>query len=308
MENRILKRDLLSEAMYQTVVRASTSLPRDVKSKLLEYLQKERHALARFHLETIMKNCALGEERGRVLCPDTGYPLFYIRTGDRVKVEGGWSILYEAAKEAVEKATAAGQLRPNMVHPITRKNPGTNTGPFIPDIEVRFDPEIDFMEITAIPKGGGGEIFGTFFKMMVPADGKQGIFKFILDSMKESTYAGKTCPPNIVGVGIGGTTDLCMRIAKQAAVLRPIGSRHPEPEIASWEEDLVESLKDSGIGPMGMGGGSGILDLHIEYAACHTAGLPVAFNAQCCLARRKTARVIPEGEISYHDFPEWNYR
>lgn len=308
MKELFLNRHTISDVMYETVVKASTSLPSDVKNKLFEYLNREKYEKAKFHLEMIINNCELGEEKGRLLCTDTGYPLFYIRMGNNVKVQGGFSTLYEVAREVIEKATANGQLRPNMVHPITRKNPGTNTGFFIPDVEIRFDSEIDFMEMVFVPKGGGGEIFGTFYRMMVPADGMKGSMKFILDCIKGSTYAGKTCPPNIIGIGIGGTADICMKIAKEAAILRPIGSRHPDKEISSLEEELVEIIKVSGIGPMGMGGWSGVLDVHIEYAACHAAGLPVAFNAQCCLSRRKVARITLDNQISYCDFSDWNYR
>jgi fumarate hydratase subunit alpha len=308
MDEFFISRDTLSEVMYNVMVKACLIIPSDVKSKLLEYLQKESDEIAKFHLDMIIKNCAISEEKERLPCPDTGYPLFYVRLGDKVRLGGGFSVLYEVGKEAVRRATASGFLRPNMVHPLTRSNPGSNTGYYIPDVEVRFDSQIDFLEIVAIPKGGGGEIFGTFYRMMVPADGKKGIVKFILDCIRDSTYAGKTCPPNIIGIGIGGTADLCMKIAKEAAILRPIGSRHPDPSISSLEEELVQAVKDSGIGPMGMGGGSGILDVHIEYAACHAAGLPVAFNAQCSLSRRKVARITPDHQISYSDFPNWNYR
>lgn len=296
------------EMMYNSMMMAATRIPSDVKNKLFEYLEKEKNDIAKFHLEMIIKNCELGERNGKIPCPDTGYPLFYVRAGENVRIEGGFSALYELSKEAIKKATANAYLRPNMVHPITRKNPGTNVGYYLPAVEIRLDPQIDFLDIIAIPKGGGGEIFGTFYRMMVPADGMRGILKFILDSIKESTYAGKTCPPNVIGIGIGGTADLCMKIAKEAAILRPIGSRHPDKEISSLEEELVQMVQDVGIGPMGMGGWSGVLDVHIEYAACHAAGLPVAFNAQCSLTRRKVARITPDNPIAYSDFPEWNYR
>ncbi len=304
----MVSRNTASEMMYNSMVMAATLIPSDVKDRLLDFLQKEENQIARFHLEMIIENCELGEKKGKIPCPDTGYPLFYIRAGDNVRIEGGFSTLYDLGKEAVKKATARAYLRPNMVHPITRKNPGTNVGSYIPAVEIRLDPQIDFLDIIAVPKGGGGEIFGTFYRMMVPADGMKGILKFILDSIKESTYAGKTCPPNVIGIGIGGTADLCMKIAKEAAILRPIGSRHPEEEISRLEEELVEMVQDAGIGPMGMGGRSGVLDVHIEYAACHAAGLPVAFNAQCSLTRRKVARFTSDHQITYSDFPEWNYK
>ncbi len=308
MKEFLVGRDTVLNMMYESMVLAATLLPMDVKKRLSEYLEREKSEIARFHLNMILENCRLGEEKGRIPCPDTGYPLYYVRAGENVRMEGGFSSLYELSKEAVRKATAETYLRPNMVHPLTRKNPGTNVGNYLPAVEFRIDPEIDFLDIIAVPKGGGGEIFGTFYRMMVPADGMRGILKFILDSIKESTYAGKTCSPNVVGVGIGGTADLCMKIAKEAAILRLIGSRHPDPEISSLEEELVKSVQDVGIGPMGMGGWSGVLDVHVEYAACHAAGLPVAFNAQCCLTRPKVGRITSDHRITYGNLPEWSYR
>jgi tartrate/fumarate subfamily iron-sulfur-dependent hydro-lyase alpha chain len=308
MKELYVSKTTLYNMMYNSMVMAATLMPSDVKNILFKYLEEEKYDLAKIHIEMIVKNCELSEKEGRLICPDTGSPLFYVRVGDNVRIEGGFSALYEVSKEVIKKATENGRLRPNMVHPITRVNTGTNVGYYLPKVEIRFDPKIDFLDIIAIPKGGGSEIFGTFYKMMFPADGKKGIIKFILDCIKESTYAGKTCPPNVIGIGIGGTADICMKIAKEAAVLRPIGSRHPDKEIASLEEELVQLVKDSGIGPMGMGGGSGILDVHIEYAVTHTAGLPVGFNAQCSLSRRKVARFTLSNEIIYSDFPEWNYR
>ena len=308
MKELFVSRDTVYDMMYNSMVMAATLMPSDVKNTLLEYLEKEEYEIAKLHLETIIKNCELAEKEGRLLCPDTGSPLYYVRAGDNVRIEGGFSTLYEVSKEAVRKATANARLRPNMVHPITRKNPGTNVGYYLPKVEIRFDPQIDFLDIIAIPKGGGSEIFGTFYRMMYPADGKKGIMKFILDSIKESTYAGKTCPPNVIGIGIGGTADICMKIAKEAAILRPIGSRHPDKEIASLEEELVQMVKDSGIGPMGMGGWSGVLDVHIEYAVTHTAGLTGCLQCPVLFKSKKSCPITLDNQITYSDFPEWNYR
>jgi tartrate/fumarate subfamily iron-sulfur-dependent hydro-lyase alpha chain len=190
-----------------------------------------------------------------------------------------------------------------MCHPLTRENPGNNTGSYIPSVEIKFDSGIDYMEVTFVPKGGGAEIFGTFYRMMFPGDGKQGIMKFILECAGESTYAGGTCPPNILGIGIGGTADICMKIAKEAAVLRPIGSRHPEPEIAQMEIDLLEAINMLNRGPMGGGGITTLFDAHIEYAATHTAALAVGFSSQCALAKRATGKLGKDGQIQYADFP-----
>lgn len=297
------------EMMYNSIVMAVNIMPEDVKSKLSELMAKERNEVARLNLELTMRNCIdLNKNGDQPLCPDTGSPLYYVRIGDNVRIERGFSALYKESKKAVRDATMNTKLRPNMVHPITRMNTGTNLGYYTPRVQLTFDPNIDYMDVVAVPISGGSETSGTFYLMMSPVNGKKGIMKFILDCIKSSTYAGKTCPPNIIGIGIGGTADTCMKIAKQAAVLRPIGSRHPDKDIAELEQELVDLVSSFGIGPMGMGGSSGVLDIHIEYAATHIAGLPIAYNAQCWLSRRKVARIGSDGEITYRDLPEWEYR
>jgi len=303
-----IAREVLVRAFHDCIVVATIVVPPDVRERLLQLRREETNERAMMHLDVILENCRLAEEENRLICPDTGSILYYVRIGDRVQVEEGFSTLYAAAAEAVSMATAEGRLRPNMVHPITRENTKNNTGAFMPRVELRFDPAIDYLEILGVPKGGGSEIFGTFYRMLYPADGMRGVVSFVLECIKQSTFAGGTCPPNVIGIGLGGTADVCMKIAKEAAVLRPIGSRHPEPRIAEFEDRLFETIEQADIGPMGMGGRSSVLDVHVEYAVTHTAALPVAFNAQCSLCRRKVARVTADGRISLHDTPSWDYR
>jgi L(+)-tartrate dehydratase alpha subunit len=309
MEELFVSTQTLYEMMYRSIVMAVNIMPGDVKSKLSECVAKEHNEIARLNLELTLKNCISSNgDENRLLCPDTGAPVYYVRMGDNVRIEKGFSGLYAVSKKAVHDATRNGKLRPNMVHPITRRNTGTNLGYYTPQVELTFDPSIDYMDVIAVPISGGSETSGTFYRMMSPVDGKKGIMRFILDCIQNSTYAGKTCPPNIIGIGIGGTSDTCMKIAKQAAVLRPIGSRHPDTDIAQLEQELIDLINSLGIGPMGMGGSCGVLDIHIEYAATHVAGLPIAYNAQCWLGRRKVARIWSDGEITYHDFPDWESR
>lgn len=309
MKEVILSRNQCEEIMYNVMVQAGSKLPRDVKKALMEALAAEKEEIACMHLSTTLENLDLAEKAGDLACADTGFPLFYIKLGDNLRIEGGFSTLYEAAKIAVEKATVDSRLRPTMVHPVRRDNPGNNVGLYLPKVETRFDPAVDGIEITAVPKGGGSEIFGTFYRMMPPADGMEGVLKFILDSFAQATYAGKVCPPAVIGVGIGGSSDICMKIAKEAAILRPIGSRHPDPEIADLEVELLDAFNLLGVGPMGCRGAIAALDVHIECAMTHTAALPVGFNAQCSICRRATARLGTSGIIDYTvEDPQWNYR
>lgn len=308
MSELLVPRDSLHEMMYGALVRSAYLLPADVKRAMEQALEAESEEIARLHMRAFLENVRLAEEKRSFACSDTGWPLFYIKIGDNVRVEGGFSTIYEVAKEVVIQATEELKLRPTLVHPLTRVNAGNNVGYYLPRVKLRFDPGIDFLEVIAVPKGGGSEMYGTYYKMLFAADGKKGVIEFVLDSFLKSSYAGQTCPPNIIGVGIGGTAGICMEIATEAAILRPIGSRHPDPEIALLEEEFLEQLNSLGVGPMGMGGRRAVFDVHIELAMTHSGALPVAFVAQCAIARRATARVGPEGQITYGGMTEWGYR
>ncbi len=304
-----LTREALADAMYRTIVSASTSLPEDVTAALRRALDAEEDTTARLHLTTTFENIELAQKEGRLTCADTGYPFLFLKLGRELRFDGSPSLLYDAAKDAVARATGDAKLRPTMVHPILRTNPGDNIGHFLPKVELRFDDSVEGIEITAVPKGGGSEIFGSFYQMMVPADGIAGVMKFILDCAEKAVYGGKVCPPAVIGVGIGGSSDICMRIAKEAAVLRPIGQRHPEPDIAELEERLERAVNSLGVGPMGFRGKTAALALNIEYAVTHTAALPVAFNAQCSICRRATSRLLPDGTLlTGIPDPAWHYR
>lgn len=289
----------IETAMYEALCRAATQIPPDVKEHLQNAYAEESDPLARKHMELTLENARLAAEGKGLVCGDTGYPLFFIRAGNAAQIEGGFGSLWQAARVATVAATDKNFLRPTMVDPLTRNNPGNNLGLEMPKIHLRFDGPGDDLELIAVPKGGGSEIFGTFYRMMYPSDGKAGIYKFILDSIYNSCYAGKVCPPAIVGIGIGGTADICMQIAKEAAVLSPLGTHHQDPQIAQMERNLLDAIRQLGIGPMGSRGINAVLSLHIRTAATHTAALPVAINAQCSIGRRWKAKITGQGEISY---------
>lgn len=300
--------DVLHDMMYQAIVRAAMLIPSDINEALERALTQETNEIAREHIKTTLESHRLCAEDGGLLCADTGWPLFWVRIGDNIRIEGGFSNLYTMAYSVVKEATEKGRLRENMVHPLTREYTGNNTGLYIPKVEIHFDRNIDYIEIIGVTKGGGSEGFGSFFRMFTPMDGSRGAIKFILDSIKDATFAGKTCGPNVIGVGIGGTADLCMYLAKIAAVLRPVGSRHPDPRIAEMEEELLEAVQYMDRGPMGTGGITGALDVHIEYAVTHVGRLPVAIQMQCNVARRAITRFGPNGVIEHYDRPQWEYR
>lgn len=304
-ENIILT-SKIKEVFDSLILKSVTSIPSDVKTFIKNIYEVElSDSMSKYSIKSTLDNLEICEKNFLLACPDTGYPLFYIRIGDKISLEDGVSSIYQICCRSVKDATKNNYLRKTMIHPLTRYNPGTNVLQFLPKIDIKFSPNIDYIEVTFVPKGGGSEIFGTFYRMITPVDGIKGIKKFILDSALRAMEAGKSCPPNLIGVGIGGTADLCLKLAKEAALLRPVGNRHPEKLISDMELSLMDDINSLGIGSMGLGGKVSLLDIHIEYAASHTAALPVAFNCQCSVCRRATARIYPDGKIEMFDYPDW---
>ena len=307
MQELLISKQTLDEMMYNVTVRAACIIPRDVRKAIEEAERLEETEVAKGPLRSWLEDFKAGE-KGNSICPDTGYQIYWVKVGDRIRIEGGMSSLYDAAKQAVVRATEQGYLRPHLVHPLTGQNLGTNVGFHTPTIHAQFDPAIDRIEIIAVCKGGGGEGPGSYQRNLYEGDGKRGVVKFVLDSFLHSSYSGKCCPPGIIGVGIGGTAETSTRLALEAAALRPVGRRHPDPAIAELEEDLLVQLNTLGIGPMGLGGKTSVLDVHIEYALTHFALLSVAYNTFCAVIRRATVRLEPSGRIEYSDSADWDYR
>ena len=285
----------LTDAMYAAMVQAAVTLPPDVEERLRLAHAEEMNPLALEHLAVSLENARLAGEGKGLVCGDTGFPLYFVKVGRDCDVEGGFGCIRKAAEQATGRATADSYLRPTMVDPLDRSNPGDNVGRGMPRVKLRFDESVSVLDIIAAPKGGGSEIFGTFYRMLFPSDGTEGVKKFVLESVRDGCYAGKICPPAIVGVGIGGTADLCMELAKEGALLRPVGSRNPSPAIAELEDDLLAACRELGVGPMGSRGVNSAMAVHVECAVTHTAALPVAVNAQCLIGRRWRVLVDPEG-------------
>ena len=210
----------------------------------------------------------------------------------------GWSIvarIYEALRDGTARATIEHPLRSNAVHTITRENTGPNIGYRLPIVHWEFIQDWDGLDVKCVPKGSGSENM-SFLKMCIPADGVKGIKQFVLESIVGA--GGKPCPPGIVGVGIGGSADYAMYLAKEA-IARPIGTRNPDPHVAKLEDELFGLLNETGIGPMGLGGDVTVLNCHIEHADTHMTLNPVAVNYQCWAARRATAHVAADGVVDY---------
>jgi len=270
-------------------IRALKVLPDDIKTGFLRINQTENDDTARSVLGTMIANIEVAERTDNLLCQDTGLPIYNVTIGRNVEIDG--HAFKQAIRRGCERATKEYPLRSSVVHPITRVNEHTSCGRRVPVINFDYVDNPDALRIEMIPKGSGSEN-GSFLKMCIPAEGEMGVKTFVIDKVMEA--GGKVCPPTIVGVGVGGTADLCMHLAKIAAT-RPLGSVCEDPQGARLEEELTEAVNSLGIGPQGLGGDSTAFAVHVETAATHITMNPVAVNIQCHSARRATATLTPEG-------------
>ncbi|MHA2246077.1 MAG: fumarate hydratase [Candidatus Hodarchaeales archaeon] len=272
---------------------AATQLPNDVSEALKKMLEQETKPTSKAALKTIVENFSIAENDILPMCQDTGIHIYYVNIGENFpKVKE----IRETLRRASARATKEVPMRPNAVNPIVGGNSGDNVGNHIPFINYDFIPGVDYLEITAFPKGGGSENMSAL-GMLKPGQGINGIKKFVIDSIMNA--GGQPCPPVIVGVGIGGGADIALKLGKKQ-LMRPLGKRHSDPKIAQLEEDLLKAINMTGFGSMGLGGDvSTALDVKIEYAHRHPASLPVGVAIQCWAARRATARIYHDKRVEF---------
>jgi fumarate hydratase subunit alpha/L(+)-tartrate dehydratase alpha subunit len=289
-----MKVDLLAveEAAKSLYIRALKELPPDIKRGFGRLQSGESAPTARRILATMVSNIEVAERTDNLLCQDTGVPIYNVWIGSNVQVDG--HALKQALRRGCERATREYPLRSSVVHPLTRRNEHSSCGIEVPVIHVDFIDAPDRMEIEMVPKGSGSEN-NSFLKMAVPAEGIDAIKTFVIDCVLSA--GGKTCPPTIVGVGLGGTSDLAVALAKRAAT-RELGSVCTDPDGAALEAQLSGAVNQLGIGQQGLGGDSTAFAVHIELAATHITMNPIAVNMQCHSARRARATFTPDG-VSY---------
>ena len=280
---------VVEEAAKELYIRALKVLPPDIKSGFGRLGASETGATAQRILATMVTNIEVAERTGNLLCQDTGVPIYNVTIGRGVEVDG--ADLKLALRRGCERATREHPLRSSIVHPLTRKNEQTSCGKEVPVIHVDFSEDVDRLEIEMIPKGSGSEN-NSFLKMAVPAEGIDAIKTFVIDCVLAA--GGKTCPPTIVGVGLGGTADLAVLLAKRAAT-RPLGTACEDADGAALEARLSAAVNELGVGPQGLGGDSTAFAVHIELAATHITMNPIAVNMQCHSARRARATLTPAG-------------
>jgi len=279
----------IEEAAKELYIRALKLLPPDVKQGFDALAKSESDAGAKRMLGTMIANIRVAEDTDNLLCQDTGIPIYNVWIGRGVEVDG--VAMKEAIRRGCARATREHSFRSSIVHPTTRVNEQTSTGRGVPVIHVDFTDEPETLAIEMVPKGSGSEN-NSWLRMAVPAEGVEAIKTFVVDCVLEA--GGKTCPPTIVGVGVGGTADLCVRLAKTAAT-RPLGTRCDDPEGAKLEQELSQAVNMLGVGPQGLGGDSTAFAVHVETAATHITMNPVAVNMQCHSARRARATLTPKG-------------
>jgi len=301
----MIKRKVLEDAIFNTVKKSACHISPDVRVAFETAIKTEKQLISKKAFEDTLESLDRSIEREIPACGDTGWPLFFCKIGNNAEIEGGIMDLEEVSRGAVERATKEGYLRKTMKHPLTGADPGTNIGMNVPSFTYKFVPG-DLVQITYVAKGGGSELLGgTRYRVIAFADGVTGIEKFIIDSYIAGARAGAICPPAILGIGIGGTSDISTKLAKEAAVLRLIGSHHPDPQIAKIEKDLYEAISELKIGAMGSGGETSVFAVNVEYAHTHIAGIAVAINTNCFIARRATTRIHSDGQIEELDNPNW---
>ena len=277
---REIEYDKIVETVKNLAIESNSVLSEEMYRALEDALEREKSPVGREVLKQILENDKIARNELIPMCQDTGVAVMFVEVGEEVRIKGGH--LKDALIEGVRKGYVEGYLRKSVVKdPFRRVNTGDNTPPVI-----HFDiVPGDKLKIMFAPKGGGGENMSRAV-IFPPSAGIEGVKKFIIDTVTDA--GGNPCPPIIVGVGIGGDFEMSAILAKKS-LFRKVGQRHPDPFYAQLELELLEEINKIGIGPMGLGGMTTALDVHIEYYPCHIASIPVAVNIQCHANRHRTA-------------------
>ncbi len=273
--------DDIVSVVERLFIDANIHLPDAMCGAIRDAMEKEISPVGKEVLGELLKNADTAREERMPICQDTGLAVTFLEIGQDAHIVGG--DLTEAVTEGVRRAYRNGYLRKSCCHPFTRKNTGDNT-PAI--IHVKIVPG-DGMKIVVLPKGGGSENYGEV-RMLMPAQGKEGVRAFVLEMVRKG--GPNPCPPITVGVGIGGNFEMSALLSKEALMV-PVGKRNDDEELAAMEKELLEEINATGIGPQGYGGTVTALDVHIKMAPCHLASLPVAVNIQCHAHRIREAQL-----------------
>ena len=282
---------IIEEAAFNLMKQAAIYIPNDVKSALQKAYSQETSPIGRTQLKAILDNVNLAEKQKAPICQDTGTITFYVKTGANFR---GLAYIELALNSATRKATVEIPLRPNAVNPFTNQNSGDNVGRFVPQIHWEI-VEGSNIELTVMLKGGGSEN-ASVLGMLNPGEGLNGLKRLVVDTVIRA--GAQPCPPTILGVAVGGGADAAIFLAKKA-LLRPLSEANDIAEIAALELELLEALNLTGVGPMGLGGKTSVLGVHIDYAFRHPASYPVAVAFGCWACRRASAKISADNTVEY---------
>lgn len=275
---REIKTVEITDAVARLCMNANYEMNSDVLDAYQRALHTEKSPVGKEILQQIIENAEIARNERVPSCQDTGVAVVFVELGQDAHISGGF--LADAIEQGVATGYKEGYLRKSMCDPFTRNNTGTN----LPAV-IHYDiVPGDRLKITIAPKGGGSENMSCV-KMLKPSDGKEGVVDFVVDWVKQA--GPNPCPPTVVGVGIGGNFEKSAILAKKA-LIRPIGVRHDDPDLAELEQRILERVNNLGIGPMGLGGRITAFDVHVEYMPCHIASLPLAVNLNCHASRHES--------------------
>jgi fumarate hydratase subunit alpha len=281
----------MENVAFNLIKQAVIFLPEDVKRALRKAYAEETGETGRTQLKAILENIELAEKLQVPVCQDTGTITFYVKAGSQVK---NLDRVEAALVAATRKATREVPLRPNAVDPFTQKNSGDNTGRFVPYLQWEIVAG-DGLELTVMVKGGGSENVSAA-GMLVPSEGIRGLEKFVVDAVIKA--GAQPCPPTILGVAVGGGADVAMTLAKKA-LLRPLDEANSDHRLAEIEREILKAANMTGVGPMGLGGKTTVLGVHVDHAHRHPASFPAAVAFNCWAARRASARLNADGTVEY---------
>ena len=283
---------MIAEAAEKLYTSALIDLPDDITARMKQMRDLETSELARFQLDKLLENAELAKKKNGPICQDTGLSSYKVKVGMEAEISGD---IAAALSKGTAKGTRSLPAIPHSVHPVTRQNTGDGTGRKVPLLSWEYVPDCSYLEITARPIGGGGDLCSAI-KMFTGSTSFSEVKKFILDTVAEAGC--KPCPPMVIGVGLGGMFETVNQLAKEA-YSRPLTVRNEDPVIAAAEEELLGLINQLGIGPMGLGGDTTCLAVNIEYGNTATYILPVAVKIGCWDVHRKTARLYNDGTIEY---------
>jgi fumarate hydratase subunit alpha len=270
--------DEIRDNVAQICIEAAYNLSEDVLTAFDRAIETERSPAAREIIGLLKENARIAKDEHIPICQDTGIAIFFVEIGQDLRIRNGFIV--DAINDGVRKGYKEGYLRKSVVDPLTRKNTGDNTPAIIYTELVPGDQ----LKISFMPKGAGSENMSVI-RMLRPTEGVEGIRDFVVECVRKA--GANSCPPVVIGVGIGGSFEKAALLAKKS-LLRSVGSPNPKLELASIEETLLKAVNKTGIGPEGFGGKVTAMAVHVESFPCHIASLPVAVNINCHAARHKT--------------------